>query len=48
MKNKGICVSDIDEYNKQVKEDKEKLPKIVIIIDEISDILRTGEEKALN
>lgn len=39
-KGKTVHVRDIDEYNTHLTEDEEKLPKIVLIIDEVADLMQ--------
>ncbi len=40
----GINVRNIDEYNKSLTEDEEKLPKIVIVVDELADLMSVAKK----
>ena len=40
----GTNVRDIDGYNKAIGEDEEKLPKIVIIVDELADLMSVAKK----
>ena len=40
----GTYVADIDEYNATLDADEEKLPKIVIIVDELADLMLNAKK----
>lgn len=40
----GTLVREIDEYNAHLNEDEEKLPKIVMIIDELADLMQAAKK----
>lgn len=40
----GKLVRNIDEYNESVKTDNDKLPKIVIIVDELADLMAVAKK----
>ncbi len=40
----GTVVRNIDEYNEAIKTDDEKLPKIVIIVDELADLMSVAKK----
>ena len=40
----GTLVREIDEYNAHLNEDEEKLPKIVMIIDELADLMTVAKK----
>ena len=41
----GTLVREIDEYNAHLNEDEEKLPKIVMIIDELADLMTVAKKE---
>ncbi len=41
----GINVHNIDEYNGSLTEDEEKLPKIVIVVDELADLMSVAKKE---
>ncbi len=41
----GVAVSKIDEYNQNLTEDEERLPKIVVVVDEFSDLMMTAKKE---
>lgn len=41
----GINVHNIDEYNRSLTEDEEKLPKIVIVVDELADLMSVAKKE---
>jgi S-DNA-T family DNA segregation ATPase FtsK/SpoIIIE len=43
MQEKGIAVRNIDEYNESVEKKEDKLPKIVIIADEIAELMAVAK-----
>ena len=46
QKTKSVAlVRDIDEYNAHLLEDEEKLPKIVLIIDELADLMQAAKKE---
>ena len=45
MSRAGTYVVNIDEYNSHLKEGEEKLPKIVIIIDELADLMLAAKKE---
>ena len=40
----GTNVRNIDEYNRALTEDEEKLPKIVIVVDELADLMSVAKK----
>ena len=40
----GINVHNLDEYNANLTEDEEKLPKIVIVVDELADLMSVAKK----
>ncbi|MDE6676250.1 MAG: hypothetical protein K2K12_00870, partial [Clostridia bacterium] len=40
----GINVHNVDEYNASLTEDEEKLPKIVIVVDELADLMSVAKK----
>lgn len=40
----GVNVRNIDEYNNALTEDEEKLPKIVIVVDELADLMSVAKK----
>ncbi len=40
----GIAVSKLDEYNRSLTEGEEKLPKIIIVVDEFADLMLTAKK----
>lgn len=40
----GINVHNLDEYNASLTEDEEKLPKIVIVVDELADLMSVAKK----
>ncbi len=40
----GINVHNVDEYNAALTEDEEKLPKIVIVVDELADLMAVAKK----
>ena len=42
---RGIPVREIDDYNKNLQPDEEKLPKIVMIIDELADLMAAAKKE---
>ncbi len=40
----GIRISNLDAYNEKTTEDEEKLPKIVIVIDELADLMMVSKK----
>lgn len=45
MTKSGKLVRNIDEYNQAVKEKKDKLPKIVIVVDELADLMSIAKKE---
>ncbi len=41
----GVAVSKIDEYNQNLSGDEERLPKIVVVVDEFSDLMMTAKKE---
>ncbi len=41
----GVAVSKIDEYNQNLTEDEERLPKILVVVDEFSDLMMTAKKE---
>ncbi len=41
----GTAVSKIDEYNQNLGPDEERLPKIIIVVDEFSDLMMTSKKE---
>ncbi len=41
----GIAVRNIDEYNQNLTEDEEKLPKIVFVVDELADLMSVAKKE---
>lgn len=44
MTKSGKLVRNIDEYNQAVKDKKDKLPKIVIVVDELADLMSIAKK----
>ena len=40
----GLAVREIDEYNQNLGPDDEKMPKIVIVIDEVADLMQAAKK----
>ncbi|MDE5897623.1 MAG: hypothetical protein K2H43_07400 [Clostridia bacterium] len=40
----GVNVHNLDEYNANLTEDEEKLPKIVIVVDELADLMSVAKK----
>ena len=40
----GVAVSKIDEYNNNLAEGEERLPKIIIVVDEFADLMLTAQK----
>ncbi len=40
----GVVVRDLDEYNENRTEDEQKLPKIVIVVDELADLMSVAKK----
>ena len=45
MGREGTYVVNVDEYNAQLKEGEEKLPKIVIVVDELADLMLAAKKE---
>ena len=45
MSGEGTYVVNVDQYNKNVKSENERLPKIVIIIDELADLVLASKKE---
>jgi S-DNA-T family DNA segregation ATPase FtsK/SpoIIIE len=45
MGRKGTYVVNVDEYNAQLKDGEEKLPKIVIVVDELADLMLAAKKE---
>ncbi len=41
----GIAVRNIDEYNQNLTEDEERLPKIVFVVDELADLMSHAKKE---
>ncbi len=44
MTEKGVATKDLEEYNKNIPDSEEKLPKIVIILDEFGDLMLANKK----
>ncbi len=40
----GVVVRELDEYNRHLNEDEQKLPKIVIVVDELADLMAVAKK----
>jgi S-DNA-T family DNA segregation ATPase FtsK/SpoIIIE len=48
MTQKGVAIRNIDEYNNVVEKKEDKLPKIVLIADEVADLMLTAKNDIEN